>query len=442
MAVNFGLPSRQREAKTTVLYPAEVCDDEDVTASVVRCRPESVSFLRGWNYCTNLYRLFENMDAQMRAWREVEEEEPGGTLNAFLWRALRQPVAHHLADGLHLIATLHRDLPSELKTVKAMTGDPRADRHGFTAANILFTTTNLKMLLVGAEANPSVHLRCAIASELLDELGAVPPGWLNAASTGSLHHIAHVGHVLGSTISDRAPLSSWSYLQVRNILLVLADFLEKLEASRGPAPAATPASPFGEKVRAQIRRIDRCMQQARQARAQLKPGAPGFVPLGQGVLTRRNSPPPGAMNDDSDRGNNNNNDNNSNNVNGVACVGHGTLGQHDELQQLSPPPSVSSATCGAGGHQQGQISTAPSIMTVPPSVLRLTRLLGAETCPLGGGPAALGGASNDFGFVDCTFDISPRQPALPNPGGPDLVFPPLSNPPLSANYFDGWPDML
>lgn len=422
-----------------MLYPAEVFDDEDVTAATIRHRPDRVSFLRGWNYCTDLYRLFENMDTQMRAWHEASEEEPGGTLNGFLSRARQQSTHHFAADILHLIATLHRSLPLELKTVKAMTGDPRVDRHGFIATNILFATNNLKMLLVGAETSPNVHLRCAIAGELLDELGSVPPSWFRAASSGSLHHIAHVGHVLGSSIKDRAPLSSWSYLQVRNILLILADFLEKLEASRSTPSANPRPSLFDAKLQAQIGRIDRCMEQTRQSRAQMRPrpDACGLVPLGQGVLTRMNTPPPAARGGSSDNSN-------DNNINGGASAGPGPLSQPVDQQQVSPPHSagsIASASCGAS-NQQGQMNTVPSALTIPPSIPRITRLLGADMGDglLGNGPpdsSALGGSSNEFGFVNDTFDLSQQSP-LHNPNGPDLVFPSLSNASLPADYFDGW----
>lgn len=145
------------------------------------------------------------------------------------------------------------------------------------------------MLLVGAE-NPNVHIRCAIASELLDELGAVPVSFFNASSTSSvsqpsppvicsmlilssqLHHLAHAGHVLGSAI--QSPFSAWSYLQVRNILLVLADFLEKLQVSR---LSATPN--LAAKLRTQINRIDQCMQQTSQRDPQS-----GLASMGQSLL--------------------------------------------------------------------------------------------------------------------------------------------------------------
>lgn len=55
----------------------------------------------------------------------------------------------------------------------------------FVAMNIILITNNIKMLLVGNE-KPNLPLRCAIASELLDELETVPLGFFNVSSTGSV----------------------------------------------------------------------------------------------------------------------------------------------------------------------------------------------------------------------------------------------------------------
>ncbi|KAJ5721026.1 uncharacterized protein N7483_008960 [Penicillium malachiteum] len=47
LSKNFDLPTRQCEGKSTVLYPAEVFDDSDITATGVHLRPDRVSFIRG-----------------------------------------------------------------------------------------------------------------------------------------------------------------------------------------------------------------------------------------------------------------------------------------------------------------------------------------------------------------------------------------------------------
>lgn len=117
-----------------MLYPAEVFDDEDITTSGFQLKPDRVSFLRGWNYCTDLYRLFENMNSMMRAWQQVSEEEPGGLLNSFLSGGR---VSKHLTyEILNLISRLYGDLPQQLKAIKDITGDPHADWCGFIGKSL------------------------------------------------------------------------------------------------------------------------------------------------------------------------------------------------------------------------------------------------------------------------------------------------------------------
>ncbi|KAJ5714840.1 uncharacterized protein N7483_012021 [Penicillium malachiteum] len=105
ISTNFGLPSRQCEAKTTVLYPAEVFDDEDITAMCTRTNPDRVSFLRACNYYADLYRLSENINSMMRAWQQVSREEPAGLLNSFLSGG--HASKHFTFEILNLISKLH-----------------------------------------------------------------------------------------------------------------------------------------------------------------------------------------------------------------------------------------------------------------------------------------------------------------------------------------------
>lgn len=52
-----------------MLYSAEVYDDEEITPSgIVRVTDQAsaVSFLRGWNFTTDLYRIMENALARLR----------------------------------------------------------------------------------------------------------------------------------------------------------------------------------------------------------------------------------------------------------------------------------------------------------------------------------------------------------------------------------------
>ncbi|KAL3292127.1 nuclear protein [Colletotrichum asianum] len=274
LAKMFGFISRHREAKAAVQYPSEVYDDTDIAPNGIQQRPTEVtSFLQGWNFCTDLYRILEQIDACSRFDRQTSVDSPGGKVTAFL--ACRQSPKVLAADSLRLLAQLYEDLPDDLKRIKAITGDPQKDRLGFIASNILLTLQTLRMVLVGSE-KPSVHLHCAIATELLDEISMIPLAFFHASSTVTLHNLAQVGHMLAGVIQQ--PVSAWTYLHVRNILLVLAEFLERVETTRSSSPG------LAAKLRVQMRRIDKCMQQLSQRNPE-----GGLSMIGRTLLSERSN---------------------------------------------------------------------------------------------------------------------------------------------------------
>lgn len=183
LSSNFGFASRQREVKAMVKYPAEVFDDDDITGNGCQFLPEPVSFLKGFNFCTDLYRIVERIEGTVRTEQQATVIEPGGRIESFL--AESYPSRKLASDSLHLVSQLYEDLPEELKRPRALTGDLRADRYGFVACNVLLTTQTLRMLLIGT-GKPNVHRRCAVASELLDELSTIPIAFFHASSTVSV----------------------------------------------------------------------------------------------------------------------------------------------------------------------------------------------------------------------------------------------------------------
>lgn len=72
-----------------------------------------------------------------------------------------------------------------------------------------------------------------------------------------LHHLAGVGHLLGSVI--QSPLSQWTYLQVRNVLLAMVDLLASLEACSSTEGSSA-------RLKAHIQRIDAYMTNAARER--------------------------------------------------------------------------------------------------------------------------------------------------------------------------------
>ncbi len=128
--------------------------------------------MRGWNVCSDLYRIIEHVYDNMRADPAGKDDEDSVT--GFLTRANK--IDSHAA--LKLLTRLVDNLPPELRRVKPMTGSIEVDRLGFigelrlsveltTATNIIITGQTLKMMLALSDGS-SVHHRCAIASELID----------------------------------------------------------------------------------------------------------------------------------------------------------------------------------------------------------------------------------------------------------------------------------
>ncbi|WVR05631.1 hypothetical protein IAU60_002653 [Kwoniella sp. DSM 27419] len=253
-ATTWGGIIRQRESQTTVLYPTEVYDDEDITPSgILPPTPnQPVSYLRGWNFVTDLYRILEHAVSQMRTRHHAHE---GGNPMAllFMTRKLSRGADPGPDEVLNSVEELFEALPEEFKGVKQMTGDNERDRYGFQAANILITLQTVKMVMAGM-AEWSVEQRCAIAGELVDALAALPKEYLRATSSPMLHHLAGVGHLLASII--QSPLSPSTYLHVRTVLLTMADVLSSIESHMASA------SGIAIKLREQVERIDRYMVSA------------------------------------------------------------------------------------------------------------------------------------------------------------------------------------
>lgn len=80
--------------------------------------------------------------------------------------------------------------------------------------------------------------------------------------------------MLASVIQQ--PISAWTYLHVRNILLVLAEFLAQVESTRSSTPT------LAAKLRDQISRIDKYMQQRSQCNTML-----GLFSIGQSLLSNQ-----------------------------------------------------------------------------------------------------------------------------------------------------------
>lgn len=105
------------------MYPAEV-DDEDITEEGIIAPPNRLSWIQGWNFTNDLYRILEHSLDQLRQRRAGNDTSRVAAL--FRDRSGPSP-----AEVLDVVDKLYADLAPEFKQAKAVTGNFAEDRFGF-----------------------------------------------------------------------------------------------------------------------------------------------------------------------------------------------------------------------------------------------------------------------------------------------------------------------
>jgi hypothetical protein len=272
---------RCRERQSNVAYPIEVDDEliddhgivghdpaaseESPSLSNYGSSIQANSWLSGWNFVTDLYRVLEHALSRFRGHR---------------YRAPRSTFLHDIFEDYPTVTEasvqdrvlrMYLNLPSCFKETPEMTYNAKRDRFGFQAANITATFQLLRIILFAA-GGASIEQRCQVASEVVEAFLSIPISYLLSISTPLLHHLGGIGTILGSVLEE--PLSETDYNRVRGVMLALAQLLESLEVIHRNAIAS-------EKLRSQVLQIDEYMARQRQvSTSEVDPTVP------EGVLQR------------------------------------------------------------------------------------------------------------------------------------------------------------
>ncbi|KAJ5759430.1 hypothetical protein N7520_006586 [Penicillium odoratum] len=254
---------RYREAHSLVRYPSEV-DDEFITqhgygtpsvfqesaprqGEVPIVSRQPVSWMHGWNFTTDLYRILEHVVDGTR--RKLSSAN--GTQE--VW-SLFSPAYMSEPTVMERVLSMYAALPPHFRETPPTTGDESHDLFGFQSANIQATLQLLRMVLLSAE-EVGVDRKCDVAGELLNVFSNVPVEYLRAISSPLLHHLGGIGYILGSVMEGS--LSDASYQRVRSLLLEMASLLHRLEVGLHRAAGAS------ERLRSQVDRIDGYMRTSR-----------------------------------------------------------------------------------------------------------------------------------------------------------------------------------
>lgn len=253
---------RCREAHSDVLYPTEI-DDEMFDDSgfhaisadsppIIGPSPSRIgapiqakSWLCGWNFTTDLYRVLEHAADHFRARRARLKKK------SFLHEVFGVSESATQASVLDSVMCMYANLPPCFKRTRPITFNNTADRYSFQAANIAATVQLLRMVLFSV-GGATIEQRCQVASEVVEAFALVPVAYLRAISAPLLHHLAGIGSILGFVIEE--PLSCSNYAQVRDVLLSMAQLLSSIDSG---VNVTTNAS---GRLRSLVSRIDDFMQ--------------------------------------------------------------------------------------------------------------------------------------------------------------------------------------
>lgn len=228
---------RCREQQSDVSYPTEMDDDlfgdtgfssrESTSPNILHPSPgrdgaqvRTSSWLCGWNFVTDLYRVLEHV---IPCFRDRRSRPRGRSLLHDIFKDDSAVSQNYVRDR---IMSTYDSLPQCFKESPPVCYDVRQDRYGFQAANITATIQLLRMVLFTV-AGASIQDRCQIANEVISAFITIPVAYLQAISSPLMHHLGGIGAILGSVFEE--PLSEADYDLVRSVLLALVQLLSNLE---------------------------------------------------------------------------------------------------------------------------------------------------------------------------------------------------------------------
>lgn len=158
-------------------YPSEL-DDELITSHCYgvpstslgpSCDNADFSWLRGWNFTTDLYRVLEHIINSNRRRLHPVERDPVSPLFG------PTPVCELVV--MENVLSMYSALPSRFRETPPITGDMTRDLFGFQSANIHATMQLLRMVLLSTE-KAGVDRRCDVAEEMLKVFSKMPIEYL------------------------------------------------------------------------------------------------------------------------------------------------------------------------------------------------------------------------------------------------------------------------
>ena len=239
---------RSQEVHSYVRYPSEISIDNMSPVQATQAG-QPTSWLVGWNFALDLYRVLEHVVNKVRATRYKHDDRRA--INGLIFTD-----SFSDQNVMQTMLNMYYDLPRQFKETPPMTGVFEKDVYGFQAANIQATLQLLRMMLFGLEDGPGVERKCDVANEVLQVFHTIPIPYLRAISTPLVYQLGSIGQILGSVLGE--PLSPAVYERVRTAVVLMADLLDNLEQVLHRSAGAA------QGLRSQVKKIDEYMLSQRR----------------------------------------------------------------------------------------------------------------------------------------------------------------------------------
>ncbi|KAF9871305.1 hypothetical protein CkaCkLH20_11226 [Colletotrichum karsti] len=181
------------------------------------------SWLVGWNYITDLYRILEHVIVRMRKARVQAAHTDRNNIDRLL-PSIDEMLREVLGRKMKLPLYASQAFPSSTNREENLCG--------FQVANIACTYQLTRMAAFACENQ--FEEACGAAIELIDEITKVPPEYLRAIGHPMLQELVGVGHILSSFIGRH--LHTHQYFKLRDVMRAMAIFLQNLGSCLPNAP--------------------------------------------------------------------------------------------------------------------------------------------------------------------------------------------------------------
>ncbi|KAK1957248.1 hypothetical protein LY78DRAFT_403306 [Colletotrichum sublineola] len=198
------------ELQCAVAYPQQVdglAGIIDASGQTEKTRFRHGSWLTGWNYITDLYRVLEHVIVRMRKDRLKALDR--GPIE-------HEPLMPPIDKLLERVLEKKGNLPPYATLAFPASHDVEANLCGFQVANIACTFQLLRMAAFAC--HNKFEEACQAALELINEITSVPVEYLRAIGYPMLQELAGVAHLLSSFITRQ--LFNWQYYKLREVMYV------------------------------------------------------------------------------------------------------------------------------------------------------------------------------------------------------------------------------